>query len=250
LLAWRNGVKLECFLTNVNTITAWCYSDPPNHPWMLSCIYGSPYASNKLHLWENITKIGTNYTRPWLCIGDFNMILNQIEKMDGLPNACSSQDFFRTFLNLFGMVDLGFFGNPFTWSNHREGISLIKQRLDRGIASTQWIYLFPFFSILHLPALSSDHNLIILDIATPNLHLPRPFRFEEFWTKHPDCRSTILAAWDSYITGSPAYILSRKLKSTKAALKIWNNLSFGNIQHKINSLSNQIDIVQNSSNFS
>jgi hypothetical protein len=28
LLAWRNGVELECFVTNVNTITAWCYSDP------------------------------------------------------------------------------------------------------------------------------------------------------------------------------------------------------------------------------
>jgi hypothetical protein len=43
LLAWRNGVELECSITNVNTIFAWCYSDPVHSPWMLSCVYGSPY---------------------------------------------------------------------------------------------------------------------------------------------------------------------------------------------------------------
>jgi exonuclease III len=43
LLTWRHGVVLECFLTSVNIISAWCYSDPPHNPWILSCIYGPPY---------------------------------------------------------------------------------------------------------------------------------------------------------------------------------------------------------------
>jgi hypothetical protein len=43
LLAWTNGVELECFITNVNTIFAWCNSDPIHSPWLLSCVYGSPY---------------------------------------------------------------------------------------------------------------------------------------------------------------------------------------------------------------
>jgi hypothetical protein len=47
VLAWKLGVDLECFQTNVNAISAWCYSDPPNQPWMLSCMYGSPYAFGK-----------------------------------------------------------------------------------------------------------------------------------------------------------------------------------------------------------
>jgi exonuclease III len=29
LLAWRSRVELECFVTIKFTITAWCYSDPP-----------------------------------------------------------------------------------------------------------------------------------------------------------------------------------------------------------------------------
>ena len=40
LLAWHIGVDIECISTSVNTINAWCYSDPPNNPWLLSCIYG------------------------------------------------------------------------------------------------------------------------------------------------------------------------------------------------------------------
>jgi hypothetical protein len=160
------------------------------------------------------------------------MILNQSEKTGGLPYASSSRDYFHSFMNIFGMVDLGFSGNPFTWSNHREWRSLIKQRLDRGLASTQWIHLFPTFSIIHLPAISSDHNPLLLDTITPYHQLPKPFCFEEFWTKHPDCMSTIQVAWDSSFLGTSGNVLSKKLKSIKAALKMWNSLYFGNIQKK------------------
>jgi exonuclease III len=40
LLTWRHDVDLKCILTFVNTINVWCYSDPLNSPWLLSCIYG------------------------------------------------------------------------------------------------------------------------------------------------------------------------------------------------------------------
>jgi exonuclease III len=152
LLAWRNGVELEYFITNVNVISAWCYSDPIHSPWMLSCVYGSPYHQNRAQFWDSLLAIGANYSGAWLCLGDFNMILDQSEKSGGLPFACSSRDFFRDFMNTQGMVDLGFSGNPFTSSNHRDGRHRIKQRLDRGIASTSWFSLFPSF----FPTSSSD----------------------------------------------------------------------------------------------
>jgi len=130
---------------------------------MLSCIYGSPYAFNKLQFWDNMMQLGANFTGPWLCIGNFNMILSQQDKMGGLPYASSSTDYFHDFVNSYGLVDLGFTGNPFTWSNHRNGHNLIRQRLDRGLASSQWVHLFPSFSILHLPASGFDHNPLLLD---------------------------------------------------------------------------------------
>lgn len=61
-----------------------------------------------------MSKVGENYVGPWLCIGDFNTILNQSEKFGGRTYACSSNDLFLNFLNIFGMVDLGFSSNPCT----------------------------------------------------------------------------------------------------------------------------------------
>jgi exonuclease III len=121
--------------------------------------------------WENMMQLGSTFNGPWLCIGDFNMILSQQDKMGGLLYASSSTDYFHEFVNSFGLVDLGFTGNPFTWSNHRDGRHLIRQRLDCGMASSQWVHLFPSTSILHLPALSSDHSPLLLDTVHSDFSL-------------------------------------------------------------------------------
>jgi exonuclease III len=39
VLSWRPGIDLECFVTNKNNISAWCFSDPPHAPWILSCVW-------------------------------------------------------------------------------------------------------------------------------------------------------------------------------------------------------------------
>jgi hypothetical protein len=48
LLAWRHGVDLVCCSSSTNILSAWCYSDPPDSPWLLSCIYGPSVHKNKL----------------------------------------------------------------------------------------------------------------------------------------------------------------------------------------------------------
>ena len=153
---------------------------------------------------------------------------------------------FITFLDSFGMIDLGFFGNPFTWSNKRQGNYLIKERLDRGLATSQWIHLFSHFSVQHLLAYSSDHNLIILDTTASDLSLQRHFGFEEFWTLDPFCGQVISNAWDKSFHGSPDFILSKKLKATKRAFKVWNYTHFGNIQKRNAATLHQLDFIQQS----
>jgi hypothetical protein len=64
LLAWRHGVDLDCFSVSDNTIYAWCYSDPPNKPWLLTCIYGPPERKNKPRFWDSLLAEANNYFGP------------------------------------------------------------------------------------------------------------------------------------------------------------------------------------------
>jgi hypothetical protein len=243
LLAWRDGVELECFVQNKNFISAWCYSDPPHNPWILSCVYGPPKRRDRSAFWDSLSDVGYVGV-SWLCIGDFNHILDSSEKLGGRPYASSSNCPFRSFMNSADMVDLGFTGNLFTWCNNRQGRFLIKERLDRGIASSNWVHMFPEFSLLHIPAFSSDHCPILLNSSHSPVFIPRPFRFEEFWTRDPTCSQVIDEAWRVVINGNPAFCLVKKLNHTRAALKKWNNLHFGHIQTQIKEAFAQLDSIQ------
>lgn len=64
LLSWRLGVVLECFVLSKNHIYAWCYSDPPNHPWILSYVYGPLARRDKPAFWDSFTSVGENFASP------------------------------------------------------------------------------------------------------------------------------------------------------------------------------------------
>ena len=121
-------MELECFISNKHNIFASFYSNPPHSPWILSYIYGPPDKRDKLAFWDSLSSVGDGFVSPWLCIGDLNYVLNQSEKLGGRLVASSSHCPFKQFIDHFGLVDLGFVGNPFTWSNNRQGVASIKIR--------------------------------------------------------------------------------------------------------------------------
>jgi hypothetical protein len=130
--------------------------------------------------WDFFAAIGDGFEASWLCIGDFNSMVNQLEKIGGRPVSSSSNCPFRRFIDHFDMIDVGFARNSFTWSNNIIGLENIKERLDRGLASPPWVLFHPDFSLIHLPTHNSDHNPISLNTNSTSCFLPRPFRFEEF----------------------------------------------------------------------
>jgi hypothetical protein len=111
VLSWHRGVDLECFITNKNNIYAWYYYDPLHSPWILSCVYGPPKRRDKLTFSDSFASIGEYFEAFWLCIGDFNSVLDQFEKLSGRLVASSSHCPFKSFIDLLGMIDIGFAGN-------------------------------------------------------------------------------------------------------------------------------------------
>ena len=77
-------------------------------------------------------------SEPWICFGDFNVVLEDEEKNGGNKGNSSGPNYLKEIMfNLRG-VDLGHIGNKFTWTNRRWGRDCIKERLDKGIASMSW----------------------------------------------------------------------------------------------------------------
>ena len=112
------------------------------------------------------------------------------------------------------------------------------------MANQGWVHLYPNSLINHLLAANSDHCPILLSTDVSYRNLPKPFRFEVFWTRDQSSHSVVVGAWLVDVEGSPAFFLSRKWKKTKDALKFWNSHHFRHIQTQIKSLMVQIGDIQ------
>jgi hypothetical protein len=153
VVAWNTNIDVEPISLSKFQISCLIYSDPTQQPWLLSCLHGPSSWTEKLGFWESITQIGESFTGPWMIMGDLNAILSQADKKGGRTFVSSSTDPFFNFVHSNGLVDLGFVGNPYTWSNKRLGLANIKERLDRSFANQEWIHLFPNAKVCHLPAI-------------------------------------------------------------------------------------------------
>lgn len=111
-------------------------------------------------------------------IGDFNCIKWAKEKCGGRVVVESSVNCLRDFMMNTDAIDLGFIGPSFTWSNRREGLANIKERLDQCLCGQEWQSLFPKAGVRHLCNSNLDHNPNMLDTHLDTEELSRPFCFE------------------------------------------------------------------------
>jgi hypothetical protein len=241
---WKPGVDIEPTSQNQNLINLLVFSDPPNLPWMLSAIYGPPYKKMKRIFWESLHQTASSFSGPWLCMGDFNEILLQVDKKGGRPFSTSSSNGFNSLVNQQGLIDLGFSGNPYTWTNKRQNFANIKERLDRAFSNSEWRSTFPKASVYHFPATTSDHNPIILNTNGIDSSSPKPFRFEAMWTRDGSSTQVIKDAWNCLVFGSPLYKFVKKLKVSKNDLIWWNKHCFGQLQTRNKVLSEAINSIQ------
>ncbi|XP_070018033.1 uncharacterized protein [Nicotiana sylvestris] len=194
---------------------------PNYNPWIFSSIYASNSLVNRLDLWNNLKNIFANYKGPWLMGGDFNDVLNQNEKWGGRSvNRNRSLDF-RCCVNHCNLIDLGFKGTRYTWSNHRRQ-GLILEILDRCLANESWIEEYPSVLVTHLPNTYSDHNPLLLRLTNTRTFTKKPFRLEKYWLSHPELSKIVEKSWNNRnLNDAQAYF--------KDNVSEWSAQNFGNI---------------------
>ena len=89
-------------------------SSPHYIPWLFSAIYASPILNNRLHLWTHLKHVAFEYNMPWLVMGDFNELLDTIDKIGGRPLIASRVHAFQECLNQCGLFDLATSGPNYT----------------------------------------------------------------------------------------------------------------------------------------
>ncbi|KAK9670069.1 hypothetical protein RND81_13G174700 [Saponaria officinalis] len=123
---------------------------------------------------------------PWFCFGDFNAILSATEKQGGNNKSQREIDAFRDVVEFCGFREITYIGHPFTWSNGRGGDENVQERLDRAMATDEWIDMYSSSSIHHLPKRKSDHLPIPVKISkaidgNTQHKRRRSFRFKKMW---------------------------------------------------------------------
>ena len=80
----------------------------------LTGFYGEPNTARRHEAWSKLRNLNSQPEKPWLCIGEFNEIVRQDEKLGGARRPHWQMQQFREVINECGFMDLGFEGSNFT----------------------------------------------------------------------------------------------------------------------------------------
>jgi hypothetical protein len=201
-MAWSNALKVEVLEFNSHIIAITIHDNQCS--WSLIGFYGPPYKTKRRKAWENLYALLESLDGPRICFGDFNEMVDSIEKEGGRIGCSSAPNYLKNMLFDLGAIDLGFSSNKFTWTNKRWGPNCIRERLDRGIANISWRLAFPEAAILHLGVIKFNYAPILLDTNPSNPFTSRPFRFEAAWARDSGCYRVIEEAWKENVRGQTA----------------------------------------------
>ncbi|GAU35438.1 hypothetical protein TSUD_375280 [Trifolium subterraneum] len=139
---WKDSSKCRVLNYTCNFINM-LVEDEQWGEWRLTCYYGYPERSRRRAAWDILRDLGNMSSIPWCIIGDFNDLLSQADKKGIHPHPNGLCMGFRQATSDCDLTDIPIEGHPFTWIKRRGNPHVIEERLDRAMASTSWLQLFP-----------------------------------------------------------------------------------------------------------
>ncbi|XP_020674184.1 uncharacterized protein LOC110093594 [Dendrobium catenatum] len=149
------------------------------------------------------------------------------------------------FMNANGLVDPGFSGLAFTWTNNKDAGSRIYSRLDRFLINSSIMDEFQGLKVKHLSRLTFDHFPILCSVqAGVRRAYSSWIRFEDVWASYPRAWQLVMEKWKVHDSGSEATILQRKCKRTLKALFFWSMNKIKLLNQLKDELDREISILQ------
>ncbi|KAK6791450.1 hypothetical protein RDI58_010531 [Solanum bulbocastanum] len=233
-LFWINDINCTVLEADEQQITCEIKHIEAHMTYLKTFVYAKCKEYLRKPLWDRLLYIADNRDSiPWCTVGDFNVITDIAEKMGGCPyNMKKSLDFIGV-IEACGLLDLGFNGPKFTWSNQRGIHFRIWKRLDRAMVNDKWLQDMPHTNITHLPSVGSDHCPILMEVNARSEDHIKYFKFLNCWAEQPSFTETVDRCWDRPAEGNPMWIFHQKLKRLSSTLSVWSKQKFGDIYAKI-----------------
>ena len=146
----------------------------------ISFVYTFNTVVGRRPLWDSLRRFNSHFQTPWILLGDFNNVLSNEEKANGLPVTMYEIRDFKECCYDLGLSDLRSTGVFHTWSNN-----LVWCKLDRAMVNNTWIQKGLIAQAnFDFPGKFFDHSPCTVTLLGENGLGVSPFKFFNMWTKH------------------------------------------------------------------
>ncbi|XP_062080600.1 uncharacterized protein LOC133785369 [Humulus lupulus] len=222
LLLWKTDVSLKVLSWSTGHIAAMVLGKGML-PWLFSGFYGNLDQSKRSISWDLLRKIRSIQAGACLCMGDFNEISLNSDKIGGNSRSSLAMENFRKALDDCGLMDFGSVSQEMTW--HGRGIL---ERLDRALCNKEWFDLFPNAYVEVLDWLCSNHRPILAHFKERDsedkcglVKRNTRFHFEEAWYEDSHCRKVVSECWEKAGSCRSAMGIKNKILRCGNSLKAW-----------------------------
>lgn len=180
-------------------------------------IYGLHTIHDRLGLWEDLRGLVGTSQGPWLCMGDYNAILQNEDKPQGSQVQDMEVKDFNEFFRDTGMCELKTIWGTYTWTS-----SHTCSRIDRALVNADWMIQKPIMEGAILGSGVSYHSplKIVLNDMSPKRY--KTFRFFNCTAEHKSFLPLVMQVWLGEDKKSMREVW-RKLKKVTRAIKVLNN---------------------------
>jgi hypothetical protein len=225
-LCWKDNdlVEIQNFSRrHINAIIRLTAGEPG---WKVTGFYGHPVWTKRHESWSLLHHLQNYLPHAWLCVGDFNEITNQTEKVGTTLRQEGQMAQFMEVLEECNLCDLGFIGSKYTLNNGHKDDGFIKERLDRAVANLDWCRLFQKIEVKVLATRMSDHKPLLLSFSDDvggTRGSNRGSKFEAQWLHDEESQEIIMKAWGMETCGGVSILnVQQQLAACKNALASWS----------------------------
>lgn len=219
---WKKELVVKKTLFTSFTIEVLIEDGEAKCEWWCICVYASADSGIRQEQWEVISR------KYWAIMGDMNDIVSNSEKWGGNQRSEGRLQDFRSFINDNELVDIGYEGKPWTWSNNWGNEGEVKERIDRILGTKDWVEKMGKAKCLHVDTEASDHCMLVLDTRPARRRGKKRFMFDRRWLQQEDIGEVIRKAWGEQQQGSRLYKVQCKIRQVRMDLLRWNKGCAGN----------------------